>query len=59
MAKLIQLEIKELGEWCVAGKPISSQMGGENPVPAFWDACFADSTFSKLETMKDWVLCPD
>ncbi len=59
MAKLIQLEIKELGDWCVAGRPMQSQMGGENPIPAFWDACFADGTFAKLEALGEQVLCPD
>ncbi len=59
MSKLIQLEIKELGEWCVVGKAIHPEMGGENPIPAFWDACFADGTFSALEALKDWVLCSD
>ncbi len=59
MSKLIQLEIRELGAWCVAGKEIRVEMGGENPIPAFWDACFADGTFSTLEAQKDWVLCPD
>ncbi len=59
MAKLIQLEIKELGEWCVAGKPIQSQLGMVNPIPAFWDTCFADGTFAKLEALGEQVLCPD
>ncbi len=59
MAKLYQLEIKELGPWCIVGKAIQSQIDSENPVPAFWDVCFGDGTFAKLESMKDWVLCPD
>ena len=59
MAELIQFEVKELGPWCIAGKAIRVEMGPENPIPAFWDACFADGTFSTLETQTDWVLCPD
>ncbi len=59
MAELIQLEIKELGPWCVAGKALKVTMGPENPIPAFWEACFADGTFSTLESQKSWVLCPD
>jgi len=59
MSKLIQLEIKELGAWCVVGKAIQVEMGKENPIPAFWDACFADGTLGTLEAHKDWMLCPD
>ncbi len=59
MSKLIQLEIKSLGEWCVVGKEIKVQMGMENPIPAFWDKCFADGTFRALEELDDFVLCTD
>ncbi len=59
MSKLVQMEIRELGAWSIAGKEIKVKMGPENPIPAFWDKCFTDGTFTALEALTDWVLCPD
>lgn len=59
MGNLIKFDVKDLPELCVVGKElkinIEKHMKGQNTIPAFWDKCFADGTFAKIEELKDFV----
>ncbi len=53
MAKLIGLDVVDLPDLVAVGRalcaPMEAMMGDSNPIPAFWDRCFADGTFAALE----------
>lgn len=52
MAKLIKLEMIDLPQVYVVGKEIKVEMkdvmGGDNPIPAFWEKCIAEGVFETL-----------
>ena len=60
MAELVHFEVKDFPETTLIGKELRYSMEllmkGDNRIPAFWDACFADGTFIRLEAQKDFVL---
>lgn len=62
MAKLVKFEVKELPKLCVVGKELrynmEKHMQGDNRIPAFWEACFANETFSTIEKQVDYVYDP-
>lgn len=52
MAKLVNLQINELPEMHIIGKIVHSNLNmGDNPIPALWEQCFNDGTFSTLEKL--------
>lgn len=54
MVELVKLEIKQLPAMRVVGKTIRPELGAnENPIPAFWEKCFGDGTFTTLDGMAD------
>ncbi len=59
MPELIRFEIAKLPEVLLIGKEIRhnmhEQMQGTNPLPAFWDRCFAENAFDPLEAQADFV----
>ncbi|MDR1705606.1 MAG: GyrI-like domain-containing protein [Clostridiales bacterium] len=59
MGTLIKFDIKEMPDVMVMGKELrhsmKEQMEGNNPLPGFWERCFADGTFSALEAQKGCV----
>lgn len=62
MAKLIRLEPVELPGLLAVGRvlraPMEALMAGENPIPAFWEQCFGDGTFTALEASADGLWDP-
>jgi predicted transcriptional regulator YdeE len=55
MAKLVKLQIKQMPDMCIIGKSAYPSMDmKENPIPAFWDKCFSDGTFTKLEELSQY-----
>jgi predicted transcriptional regulator YdeE len=60
MATIINLQFTEFKAARVIGKTIWGQVNPENnPLPAFWDQCLNDGTFTTLENMKEYVVIPD
>lgn len=59
MGEIIKFRVKKLPSLKLVGKEIrynmESHMKGDNRIPAFWDKCFADDTFSSLEAQADFV----
>jgi len=57
--KLIEFKVSELPNVLLVGKELrhsmEEQMKGNNPLPYFWDSCFADETFSILEKQSEFV----
>jgi predicted transcriptional regulator YdeE len=50
--KLVKFEIKALPKLCVIGKEIRvkmTEMGKNNPIPAFWGKCMSENVFETLE----------
>ena len=60
MAELIKFEKVELPALRVIGKPIVASMSdmSNNPIPAFWQSCFADGTLTRLEAMAEHIHDP-
>ncbi|MDR3301211.1 MAG: GyrI-like domain-containing protein [Spirochaetaceae bacterium] len=60
--KLVKFEIKELPELCVIGKEIRvkmSELGKNNPLPAFWEKCMNESIFETIEkTLRENIYDP-
>lgn len=63
MGKLIKFEVTDLPDILLVGKEIrhsmEEQMKGINPIPAFWDGCFAEGIFSILEKQEDSIFNRD
>lgn len=58
MGELIKLRVEELPALCIVGKQLKVNMDKlpkENPIPAFWQKCFADEIFATLEKLKDLI----
>jgi predicted transcriptional regulator YdeE len=59
VAELVHFEVKDFPAVLLIGKELRYSMEllmkGENRIPAFWDACFADGTFTRLEGQKDGI----
>ncbi len=57
MPTVVHWEVKDLPQLQVVGKGMRVQFravqGPENPLPEFWDQCFADGTMSTLDAMTD------
>lgn len=52
MSRLVRFQFRPLPAMRVVGKSISQLLNmQENPIPAFWSACFADGTFKILESL--------
>ncbi|MCL2321753.1 MAG: GyrI-like domain-containing protein [Oscillospiraceae bacterium] len=53
MGKLIKFQVADLPDVLLVGKEIrhsmEEQMKGNNPIPAFWDRCFAEDIFSVFQ----------
>lgn len=62
MGKLIKLEVVNLPTLYLVGKELKinmeEHMKGNNRIPAFWDTCFSDGTFSTLEQQADFIYNP-
>lgn len=62
MAKVVKFEVVDLPKIYLVGKEerynIEVHMKGDNRVPALWDRCFADGTFSTLEKQSDFIYDP-
>ena len=59
MAELAKCEIVDFGATRVIGRPVVAGMDmQQNPIPAFWEQCFADGTFPALEAL-DGAVSPD
>jgi predicted transcriptional regulator YdeE len=57
MIKLIKLEIKQLPDLRIIGKIVRPNLDmNENPIPAFWQQCFSDGTFTTLEGLAEYHL---
>lgn len=57
MPELIQFQVIQVPAMKVVGKEIRPTMNApENPIPAFWSACFADGTFAALEALNQAAL---
>lgn len=57
MAKLANFQVDQLPEIRIIGKAIYPDMDmKENPIPAFWQECFRDGTFSKLEELEEYYM---
>ncbi|MCQ4924507.1 GyrI-like domain-containing protein [Tissierella carlieri] len=55
MAKLVNLQINQLPEVRIIGKAVYLEMAmKENPIPEFWEKCFEDGTFTRLEELKEY-----
>jgi hypothetical protein len=60
MATLINLQFTVFKAARVIGKMIFGQVKPENnPLPAFWDQCINDGTFTTLKNMKEYLVIPD
>jgi predicted transcriptional regulator YdeE len=59
MGELIKFEVKKLPGLKLVGKELrynmEAHMKGDNRIPAFWEKCFEDGTFSLLEKQVDFV----
>ncbi len=59
MGELVKLEVKRLPKLKLVGKELrynmEAHMKGDNRIPAFWDKCFSDDTFSILEKQENYV----
>lgn len=62
MANLIKFEVVDLPKIYLVGKEtkynIEVHINGDNRIPAFWDKCLADGTFSALEKQPEYVYEP-
>jgi predicted transcriptional regulator YdeE len=62
MSELIKFEVVELPKLLLVGKEIrysmEEQMTGQNRLPAFWGACFAENIFAPLEAQAEQVYDP-
>jgi len=53
----LNFQINQLPEMRIIGKVVYPNMNmKENLIPEFWDKCFEDDTFTKLEGLKDLLL---
>jgi predicted transcriptional regulator YdeE len=61
-SKLVKFEVKELPKQCVIGRDIRvkmTEMGPNNPIPAFWGKCISESVFETLEkTLRENIYDP-
>ncbi len=59
MSELIKFEVKRLPNIKLVGKELrynmEAHMKGDNRIPAFWDKCFTDGTFSLLEKQTSFI----
>lgn len=56
MAELIHFELIEIPACRVIGRELTTsmeEMAKANPVPAFWQRCFAENAFAPLEALGD------
>lgn len=62
MGKLAKLEIIDLPKIYLVGKEtrfnIETHIKSHNCIPAFWDKCLADGTFSVLEKQPEYIYEP-
>ncbi len=62
MAKVVKFEILDMPKVYLVGKEkqynIEAHLKGENQIPALWDRCFTDGTFSTLEKQSDFIYDP-
>ena len=61
MADLIKINFIEMPHVLVLGKTLEvdwTKIHEFNPIPAFWDDCFKEGMFKKLEKIKDYVYDP-
>ncbi|MBN1624204.1 MAG: GyrI-like domain-containing protein [Clostridia bacterium] len=61
MAELIKVYFEDLPELKVIGKTIGvdwQKIGEYNPIPAFWEKCFKEDVFKKLEELDSWIHDP-
>ena len=61
MADLVKIDFIEMPKVLVVGKSIEvdwTKIHEHNPIPAFWDECFREGMFKKLEAMEDHVYDP-
>jgi predicted transcriptional regulator YdeE len=60
MAELVYFEVKDFPAVKLIGKELRYSMAihmqGENRIPAFWEQCFSDGTFTQLEAQRDQML---
>lgn len=58
MGKIIMLQVKNLPALCVVGKQLKVSMPDlqkENPIPAFWQQCLSDGSFTILAKQTDFI----
>ena len=57
MVKVIKFEVNVFPESRIIGKSIRVDMNklseGDNPIPVFWERCFADGMFATLESLSE------
>ena len=62
MAELVKFEVIDFPATKLIGKEIrysmAAHMQGDNRIPALWEKCFTDGTFTWLEAQKDFVHDP-
>ena len=61
MAELIKIDFIEMPKVLVIGRTLEvdwTHIHENNPVPAFWDDCFREGLFKKLEAMENFVYDP-
>jgi len=61
MADLIKINFIEMPKVLVVGKTLEvdwTKIHENNPIPAFWDECFRDGLFKKLEALEEYVYDP-
>ena len=52
MPELVNFSVEKMPAMKVVGREIRPRMGAdENPIPAFWQQCFQDNTFEKIEAL--------
>ena len=62
MAKLVNLTTVDLPDLFAIGRVLHTNMAEvakANPIPAFWDTCFADGTFKLIENNSEILYNPD
>lgn len=61
MADLVKIDFTEMPKVLVVGKTIMvdwTRIHDENPIPAFWDSCFREGLFKKLESLEEHIYNP-
>ena len=61
MADLVKIDFIEMPDIVVVGKSLDvdwTEVHRKNPIPDFWQKCFAEGIFKKLEEMKEYVYDP-